>query len=76
MRFGSMETLSVSRRELVLMSAAAGALGGGLVALAFTIGGRSRGAPRRRLKEDACEEIDGLRGFKLRLLRIFALQSV
>ncbi|KAG0561770.1 hypothetical protein KC19_9G090500 [Ceratodon purpureus] len=67
--------MSVSRRELVLVSAAAGALGGGLVALAFTVGGRSRGASRRRLNDGGSEEADGLRWLKLRLLRTFSLQS-
>lgn len=59
---------SVSRRELVLVSAAAGALGGGLVALAFAGGGRSQ--PR----QNAAEEVNGFRWLKHRFLRILSLQ--
>jgi len=65
-----MEMASLSRRELVLVSAAAGALGGGLVALAFAGGGRSH--PRQH----AAEEISGFRWLKHRFLRIFSLQLV
>ena len=62
---------SVSRRELIVVSAAAGALGGVFVAsLVFTVGGLS---PRPRHEEQ--EDINGFRRLKLRLLQFFSLHS-
>ncbi|XP_024401391.1 uncharacterized protein [Physcomitrium patens] len=65
----------VSRRELVLVSAASGAIGGGLVALACIVGGRSRSAPPHQCNEAATEETKVLEWLKLCLRRVFFWRS-
>lgn len=71
-----MKMTLVSRRELVLVSAASGAIGGGLVALACIVGGRSRSAPPHQCNEAATEETKVLEWLKLCLRRVFFWRSV